>query len=140
ASTVDAEVPEPGISPVMSRVFVNSIIGRYQVGPFGRGWSWAGGWRRTLSVLGDGTVTISGPGGAQRRFQPDRRGGFFNQAGDHATLTPVANGGFTLAESNGLVTAFRPDGAIDYVQDTNGNRITAGYTGDLLTSLTHSSG
>ena len=33
-----------------------------------------------------------------------------------------------------------PGGQVDYVQDTNGNRITAGYTGGLLTSLTHSDG
>jgi len=26
-------------------------------------------------------------GGAERRFQPDSRGGFFNQPGDYATLT-----------------------------------------------------
>ena len=35
---------------------------------------------------------------------------------------------------------FRSDGSLDYLQDTNGNRITAGYTGNQLTSLTHSNG
>ena len=30
------------------------------------------------------------------------------------------------------MTAFRADGKVDYVQDTNGNRITAGYTNGLL--------
>jgi YD repeat-containing protein len=91
-------------------------------------------------MASDGTVVISDGDGSQRRFQPDVRGGYFDQPGDHATLTKLANGGYTLIETNGLVTAFRPDGTIDYVQDTNGNRITAGYTGGLLTSLSHSSG
>src|SRR5262249_10322680 len=36
--------------------------------------------------------------------------------------------------------AFRTDGALNYIQDANGNRITAGYSGSLLTSLTHSDG
>jgi RHS repeat-associated protein len=84
-------------------------------------------------VIADGS-------GSERRFQPDRRGGFFDQPGDHGMLIAGPGGTFTLHELNGLVTAFRADGKIDYVQDTNNNRITAGYTGDLLTSLTHSSG
>jgi len=29
---------------------------------------------------------------------------------------------------------------LDYVQDTNGNRVSATYTGSQLTRLTHSSG
>src|SRR5262249_44408740 len=36
--------------------------------------------------------------------------------------------------------AFRPDGLFDFEEDPNGNRITAGYTGTLLTSLSHTSG
>src|SRR5262249_37635768 len=47
---------------------------------------------------------------------------------------------YQVREQNGYVTAFRADGRIDYVQDTTGNRITAGYTGSQLVSLTHSSG
>ena len=37
-------------------------------------------------------------------------------------------------------TDYTSGGTLNYVQDTNGNRITAGYTGGLLTSLTASSG
>ena len=49
-------------------------------------------------------------------------------------------GAFQLRETTGEVIAFRSDGLLDYLQDTNGNRITAGYTGSQLTSLTHSNG
>ncbi len=35
---------------------------------------------------------------------------------------------------------FRADGSLDYLEDSDGNRITAGYTGALLTSLTSSNG
>ena len=43
-------------------------------------------------------------------------------------------------ETDGSVLAFRPDGLLDFREDANGNRIIAGYTGALLTSLTHTSG
>src|SRR5262249_12497855 len=112
--TTDMGVPAPGLSLTVDRVFSNSIISRNQVGPFGEGWWWSDGWQRTLSVLGDGTVVISDGIGSQRRFQPDLRGGYFDQPGDHATLTKPAIGGYTLTETSGLVTAFRPDGTIDY--------------------------
>ena len=57
-----------------------------------------------------------------------------------ARWPPCSGGGYTLTELDGQVTAYNADGSLAYVQDTNGNRITAGYTGGLLTSLTHSSG
>ena len=83
------------------RVFSNSIISRNQVGPFGRGWWWSDGWQRTLSVLSDGTVVITDGDGSQRRFQPDLRGGYFDQPGDHATLASLGGGGYTLTEADG---------------------------------------
>jgi RHS repeat-associated protein len=47
-------------------------------------------------------------------------------------------GVFRLTEQNGGFSVFRPDGYLDFVEDTNGNRITASYTSNRLTSLTHS--
>src|SRR5262249_42454537 len=49
-------------------------------------------------------------------------------------------GAFQLREQTGQITRFRIDGRLDYLQDTNGNRITAAYTANQLTSLTHSGG
>ena len=60
-------------------------------------------------------------------------------AGDTGKLT-VTGGLFRLAEADGTVWQFRSQNLLDYVQDPNGNRITCGYSGTLLTSLTHSSG
>jgi RHS repeat-associated protein len=140
ASATDASVAAPGLALSVDRVFSTSIIARNQVGPFGAGWWWSHGWQRTLSVQSDGTVVIADGDGTQRRFQPDQRGGYFDQPGDHATLTKLASGGYTVTETDGLVTSFDPAGQVDYVQDTNGNRITAGYTDGLLASLTDSSG
>ncbi len=48
---------------------------------------------------------------------------------------------FELRAVDGTITRFRSDGRIDYVFDTNNNRVTAGYDAlSRLTSLTHSSG
>jgi YD repeat-containing protein len=140
SSAVDARVPSPGLALTFSRSFSSSIPDRYALGPLGRGWSWTEGWDRTLQVRDDGTVIISAPGGSERIFQPDSRSShYFSEPGDTGNLA-ATSGGFTLTEASGQVTAFGADGKIDDVQDRNGNKITAGYTGGLLTSLTHSDG
>jgi RHS repeat-associated protein len=140
ASAVDAQVQAPGLSPRFSRVYTPSLLQRNELGPLGWGWTWADGWQRLLTVQPDGTVVVTDAAGSQRRFQPDVRGGYFDQPGDRAVLTPGNGGTFLLREADGQLSAFRADGKVDYVQDPNGNRISADYTGDQLTRLTHSSG
>ena len=140
-SATDDFVATPGsLSLSFSRIFAESISGRDTMGPLGMGWSTS--WQTTASVASDGTVAISGPGGAQRVFQPDSRapGHYFSQTGDTGKLTADGSGGFLLTESDGTATDYSGTGTLNYVQDTNGNRITAGYTAGRLTSLTVSSG
>ena len=86
-------------------------------------------------------MTVFGPGGSQRVFLPDSRGSsYFNQPGDQGTLNALGGGAFTLQEKSGSLYTFQADGKLGSVQDLNGNRITLGYAGGLLTTLTHSSG
>jgi RHS repeat-associated protein len=138
ASASDAYVPTPRLALRFSRVFPQKISQRYAQSALGYGWSH--NWDYNLSVGSDGTVTVTGPGGFRRIFQPDSRGGYFDQAGDYGVLTSLGNGAFTLQEEHGLVTAFRADGKLNYMQDPNGNTVTATWSGNLLMSLTHSSG
>jgi RHS repeat-associated protein len=143
SSAVDAKVATPGLTLGFGRTFANSIDGHYETGPLGYGWF--DSWASTLSVGSDGTVTIQGAGGSQRFFQPDKgafqTGGYLAEPGDYGTLTVAANSDYLLTEKDGSVTAFLPTGAIDYMQDTNGNRITAVYnSAGQLASLMHSSG
>jgi len=91
-------------------------------------------------VASDGTVVITSGDGMKREFQPDVRGGYFDQPGDFATFSPIAGADYLLQETDGLVTAFRPDGKIDYVQDVRATGSPPANTGGLLTSLAHSSG
>ncbi len=145
ASSVDAAVPAPGLPLTFRRSFGERISQRYAMGPLGRGWSH--NWQYSLQVGSDGTVTIFGPGGSQRVFQPDTRGiNYFAQAGDYGKLTlaidamPPFTRLYTLTEKSGLSFMYGAGGKLQYVQDPNQNRIFLGYTGSLLTSLTHSSG
>jgi RHS repeat-associated protein len=141
ASATDDSVATPGsLSLSFSRVFAESINGRNTLGPLGYGWSTP--WQTTATTAPDGTVTITGADGAQRVFQPDSRqaGAFFSQPGDTGTLTDDGHGGYLLTEADGTATDYNANGTLNYVRDTDGNRITAGYTAGLLTSLTTSSG
>jgi YD repeat-containing protein len=141
ASDVDVSIPAPGFPLTVSRSYSPSILDRSTVGPFGVGWTLDGGWQRTLTKLTDGTVVVADSGGSIRRFQPDsRNSSYFDQPGDHGILIANADGTFSIRELDGQVTHFLADGRVDYVQDTNGNRITADYTNGLLTGLTHSDG
>ena len=79
--------------------------------------------------------------GKQRIFQPDSRGSdYFATPGDHGILTKGSGGTFVLQETNGQIEAFNANGTLNYIQDTNGNRITAGYTAGRLSSLKASNG
>lgn len=138
SSSTDATVSSPGSLLSFSRAFSNSIPGHYQKGRFGYGWF--DSWQATLSVNPDDTIIIHGSG-TERRFERDQRGGYFAGPGDFATLSGTPSNGFAVHERSGAITAFRPDGLLKYIQDTNGNRVTATYDNEnYLVQLTHSAG
>src|SRR5262249_23169004 len=66
----DAAVETPGLELVFRRFATNSILGRYELGGFGRGWH--APWEERLVFEGnttlDRSVSITGPAGARRRF------------------------------------------------------------------------
>lgn len=141
ASVIDDSLPTPGsLSLSFDRVFAEPITGRDTMSTLGMGWTTS--WQTYASIAYDGTVTIIGPGGSQRIFQPDSRtpGTYFSQPGDTGTLSADGHGGYLLTEADGTETDFTASGLLNYMQDTDDNRITAGYIGNRLTSLTASSG
>ena len=127
ASTTDLDVAVPGdVSLDFTRIYQEPISSREALGPLGYGWT--DDWQYSLSVASDGTVTVTMPSGEQRVFQPDSRGSdYFDQPGDYGILTEGAGGTFSLQETDGQIEEFNANGTLDYIQDTNGNRITAGY-------------
>ncbi|MBE7502048.1 MAG: hypothetical protein HS113_17490, partial [Verrucomicrobiales bacterium] len=141
AASVDASAPSPGFPLVFRRTYAQPILSRYRLGPLGRGWSH--NWDVYIQTLTNSYgVTVRGPGGADRFFGQYSNGRYTAMPGDNATLI-VTNRTFRLGEADGTTWVFAtnaPIGPLQYVEDPNGNRITCGYTGALLTSLTHSRG
>jgi len=164
AATTEAAMPAPGPDLVFSQAFAQPISRRYELGPLGRGW--ANNWQFSLATEPDGTVRITDMTGTPRIFQPDSRPylipagsasslvlpsgpnpnptpantHYTAASGDQGILTPYVDGSFMLTEADGTQYYFRADGKLQFVRDTNNNRITCTYTGSQLTGLTHSSG
>ncbi len=137
-SSVDLSFPAPGLSLDLGRTFLgDSIAGRYTLGRLGRGWVDSFDFSASTDAATQ-VVTIH-EGGTTRYFAPGANGSFVGMPGDSGTLTLV-NGGYQLREKTGDVAAFHADGTLDYLQDANHNRITAGYTNGQMTSLTHADG
>jgi RHS repeat-associated protein len=137
AGSVDASLPTPGLALSFSRVYGESIVSRYQLGPLGRGWT--DNWDVRADVQSNGDVVLRGPGAVDRFFTLEPNGSYQASPGDMGLLTLTA-GAYRLIESDQTVWQFRADGLLDYVADANGNRITLGYTNGLLTSLTDTDG
>ena len=145
ASSVDAAVEAPGLELSFGRYAINSILGRYDTGSFGRGWHTP--WDERLVLPGDSiydkSVYITGPAGSRRLFRAMSNGftnPVFSEPGDRGQMTRNADGSYDLREAGGLLRRFNTDGRLGYLEDLNGNRITAQYTGERLTRLSHSSG
>jgi RHS repeat-associated protein len=136
ALAIDVADAAPGLPLVFTRSFLQPLSGRYTLGPLGRGWTHQ--WNIYLTTDSNSNVLIYASGG-YRFFRHQQNGSYAGTKGDYATLT-FDQGIYSLEEPDGTVLAFRTDGRLDYLMDTNGNRITAVYTGYNLTTLQHSNG
>ncbi|MBU1710826.1 MAG: hypothetical protein KKE17_12535, partial [Proteobacteria bacterium] len=137
AGQTDMFVSAPGLPLTFGRYFSSSINNRHKTGVMGQGWTHS--WQISAIEESDGNVIISRMNNLSR-YGLDIRGGYFSPAGDYTKLSKSA-GIFTLTHPNGFIEKFRVDGKFDYLEDLNGNRITAEYTGSgLLSRLVHSSG
>lgn len=138
AGASDAAVRAPGLPLLFGRSFLQPISRRFELGDLGRGWTH--NWRQSMQVKQDGAVVIPDQTGTPRTFYPDSRyvGRYLAQPGDQSDLR-VVDDGFRLTEADGGILFYR-NGKLEYVEDTNGNRITCQYTGGRLTRLSHSAG
>ncbi|MBD1999288.1 putative Ig domain-containing protein [Leptolyngbya sp. FACHB-541] len=134
-TTTDVVDAAPGLSLTFNRIFYQSIAERYEQGALGRGWSHE--WDLQATTKSDGDVVIRSVGNLQRVFSRQQDGTY--SGGNGAALT-VSNGQYRLRELNGTVYQFAADGKLGFVEDTNNNRITFEYSGDLLTRLVHTNG
>src|SRR5262249_13953095 len=138
SSALDAAFPAPGMPLQFTRTFLgSSIAGRYRQGRLGRGWVDSLDIVAVTDTLTKQVTIHQGP--LNRVFAFNADGSYTATPGDFATLTQAA-GIYHLREKTGLTTVFHTDGSLDFIQDTNNNRLTAGYSNGLLTALTHSNG
>ena len=122
---VDFELAQAGDFGAIADHYLLGALGRGNVAPF------------SLHATGDasGNVVV-GDGISTRFFVKNSDGTFAGTGVDGGTLTNAA-GVVTLAEATGGKTVFRAsDGRIDFIEDTNGNRVTAAWNagGQLLTA------
>jgi len=136
--TVTADsLPAPGMDLTFVQSFQQSISGRYTQGILGFGWTT--NWDIYATTTANGDVAVYNDGVTLfYTLQPD--GGYTDEVGDHSTLALV-NGTYQLTTTSGMIYEFNTNGTLNYMEDANGNRITAGYNlaGQMI-SLTDSNG
>ncbi len=138
ADTVDTVSPAPDLSVGIDRSFMQSIEGRSQPGLFGLGWTTS--WDTSAVTDAQGDVDLVTPY-SDESFTIQSDGTFQAEPGNLDTLTK-SGGDYLVTMPDGGVNAFLVStGALDYEEDADGNKVTAGYNaaGQMI-SLTHSDG
>jgi YD repeat-containing protein len=135
-SSTDLVVEAPGMPLTFARYSGNSIVKRHKTGPLGKGW--VHNWQLAVAEEADGDVVLTAMN-SPILFTLDSRGGYFSPAGLDGRLSKAGDI-FTFTASDGVKTVFNAGGSLNFIEDLNGNRITATYSDGLLTTLTHSSG
>lgn len=137
SSDLELSPDVPGLSLDFGRVNLQTIQGRYRLGPLGYGW--AHSWENRLTTDELGNVYLDS-GGIIRVFTLQVDGSYVGGPRDAAELK-LSGGTYTLREVDGTSLTFRQDGLLDFARDPRNNRVTASYdSAGLLTRLTHTSG
>ena len=134
AIAVDAYAPTPGIPLEFRRYVPNNAPAYPYLGPLG--WGWFHSYDLRLEEYTDGRVALR-----NRIFKSNADGSYTASPGDYGLLTRDSDGTFQLREKNGLVYRFRSDLRLDYMEDLNGNRISAIYdASNHFVEIRHSCG
>ncbi len=137
-SVTPDDLPAPGMSLSFVQSFQQSISGRYTGGILGYGWTT--NWDYSATTMINSDVVIKSDG-ISSYFSLQPNGSYAPEAGDEGTTLTNNGGAYQLVETDGTTYDFNPNGTLNYLQDTHGNRITAGYNAQgQLTSLTDSNG
>ena len=132
------DLPAPGMDLTFVQSFQQAISGRYTEGILGFGWTT--NWDISATTMANGDVVVEDDG-VSVSFSLQPNGSFAPGAGDQGTSLTATNGAYQFVKPDGTVFQFNTNGTLKYVQDTNGNRITAGYNAQgQLASLTDSNG
>ncbi|MHB8788943.1 MAG: RHS repeat-associated core domain-containing protein [Desulfobulbaceae bacterium] len=136
AGGTDISVEAPGLPLSFGSLYKNSIASRHTSGPLGKGWTH--NWQMSVAEETNGEVVFTYMNN-RLRYTRDSRGGYFPPAGNHTKLSKSGDI-FTITTAKGVKIVFNANGTLNSIEDLNGNRITAEYSGNLLTRLVHSAG
>jgi RHS repeat-associated protein len=120
----------------LQQVNSNAISARSAVGAFGRGG--VNPWDVSAITDTAGNVAIQ-TGDRRRIFTKETDGTYQGITDDLGILTKLGEA-YQIKEFDGTVQSFLTNGKLDFIQDTNGNKITLGYTNNRLTELSYSNG
>jgi RHS repeat-associated protein len=133
--STDISLPGRGLTFALTRSY-NSLDPT--VGVLGPGWTHS--YAAHLGYEGGGVVRFYGDDGGQLVYQPDGAGGFITPSAAFSTLQPVGDGSYRLTRRDQVKYHFAIDGRLLDESDRNGNTLTFGYTGTLLTTITDTVG
>lgn len=140
ASSTDAYVADGVLSFSVQRSRQDASLAlRDYDSVFGLGWDW--NWSSRLMFGDEGVVSVVGPFGVSRSFQPATLPGetmAYNAVStlDSGVLTRASDRSFELKELDGTVYRFAADGTLISTTDANGVAVVASYASGRLTKLT----
>jgi RHS repeat-associated protein len=137
-TTVDDALPGQKLHLSFARLMPSAIDQRFQIGPFGRGWTH--NFEYTLTRQITNMVDIAPPSGSHRIFIQQADLTWQALPGDNGVLQDAGGGAFSLQELDGSISRYDSQGHLVSVQDNDGNQITFAYSGANLTDITHSDG
>ena len=119
------DLPAPGMDLTFQQSYLSSIGGRYYQGILGAQ-GWTTNWDITATTTSTGDVAIQFSG-SDFYFFLQSNGSYQPEAGEQGEVLTLTSGSYRLLEPDGTVYQFNSNGTLNYVQDSNGNRITASY-------------
>jgi RHS repeat-associated protein len=114
-----------------------NLLEKYNLGLFGRGQTLH--WDIQAITDDDGNVILRSSSGLRVFEKLANDNNYQAPSGDYGTLIKVG-GTYQLHDQDGTILAFRSDGKLDYIEDTNGNQTTTTYSGSQLTGVTNFDG
>ncbi len=138
ANVTADSLPAPGMDLTFVQSYQQSIAGRFSQGILGYGWD--DNWDISASTMTNGDVLIS-DFGTFEYFSLQPNGSFAPSRATRVLRSPTAPGRTGSPSRMVRSTSSTPTARSNYVADTHGNSITAGYnTQGQLVSLTDSNG
>lgn len=139
-SSTDASAPVPGqISLDIVRQFNQTIDERQTVGPFGPGWT--DNWDDSVYTDSDGNLDFQFGSSVETFLLDPTAGTYSDPVAGSGTANVLSSGHVQLTVPGGMLYDFNPNGTLNFIEDSDSNRVTCGYNAEgQLTSLTASNG